>query len=165
MKSLLSALWLTATVAATATAGPSPEGDLARLQGLWTARAGPRRDIQVVLEVEGHRARVRITPPHGPTLQVRGELTIDETTAPRALTWTKFVGLDGVKLPDIPAIYEVQGDAFRVCNGGPHGDRPAEFKAGDGVLADLLVFERPKPESRPADSTADRSSTASSAAR
>jgi uncharacterized protein (TIGR03067 family) len=166
MRPLLSALFVTATVAAGAmAAGATPEGDLARLQGPWTTKAGPRRDILVVLEVQGHRARVRITLPHGPTLCVRGELTVDETAAPRALNWTKFVGLDGQDLPDIPAIYEVQGDTFRVCNGGPNGDRPTEFKPGDGVLADLLVFERPGPESRSSAPAPDRSSASATAAR
>jgi hypothetical protein len=60
MKSLLSALFVSATVAATAPAADTTTtGDLARLQGCWTTKAGPRRDILVVLEVEGHQHAAR----------------------------------------------------------------------------------------------------------
>jgi uncharacterized protein (TIGR03067 family) len=146
MRSLLSALFVSALVVATAPAADfTPAGDLARLQGRWTTRAGPRRDIQVVLEVEGHQVRLGITTPLGLAIRVQGEVAIDETAAPRTLDWTKLSGLDGQDLPDVPAIYEIQGDAFRVCNGGPHGNRPTEFKAGEGLLADLLTFERSVP--------------------
>ena len=146
MRSLLSALFVSALAVATAPAADiTPTGDLARLQGRWTTKAGPRRDILVVLEVEGHQVRVGITTPLGLAIRVQAELTIDETAAPRALDWTKISGLDGQDLPDIPAIYELQGDAFRVCNGGPNGNRPTEFKAGEGILADLLTFERSAP--------------------
>ena len=96
MRSLLSALLLSAAAAAPAPAADAPPaGDLARLQGRWTTKAGPRRDIPVVLEVEGHRVLVGIIPPLGRPFRVRGELVLDETAAPRALTWTKFAGLDG----------------------------------------------------------------------
>ena len=146
MKSPLSALLVSAFfVAAAPAAAAEIQGDLARLQGRWTAQAGPRRDILVVLEVEGHRIRVGITTPLGLALRVRGELALDETTAPRALSWTKLSVLDGQDLPDIPAIYDLRDDAFRVCNGGPNGDRPTEFQAGDGILADLLTFRRAGP--------------------
>jgi len=155
MRSLLSMLFLAATTAAVA-ADITPSGDLARLQGRWMTQAGPRRDIPVVLEVEGNQIRVVITLPHGLPLRVRGELVLDETAAPRALTWTKFAGLDGQDLPDIPAIYELQDETFRLCNGGPNGARPTAFQPGDGVLADLLVFTRPAPDDRPAIRTADR---------
>lgn len=166
MRSLLSALLITATAAATAAAAdPKLEGDLARLQGRWTALAGARREIRVVLEVEGHRVRVGITLPHGLPFRVRGELLLDETASPRALTWTKFAGLDGQDLPDIPAIYTVEGDTFRLSNGGPNGNRPAEFKPGDGVLADLLVFQRPLPEDRPATPAPESPSPSATAAR
>jgi hypothetical protein len=40
------------------------------------------------------------------------------------------------------AIYELSAGRFKVCTGGFYSDRPSQFKPGDGVLADVFVFER-----------------------
>jgi uncharacterized protein (TIGR03067 family) len=120
-------------------------GDLARLQGRWVTRAGPRGKILVVLDVEGRKARVEITTPQGLKFNATGELRLNESVAPRALDWVGFTGLDSQDLPDIPAIYEIDGETFKVCNGGPNNARPSEFKPGGNVLADLHIFRRDKP--------------------
>jgi uncharacterized protein (TIGR03067 family) len=40
-----------------------------------------------------------------------------------------------------PGIYKIEGDTFTFCRSqGPDGERPKEFKSGDGVA--LLVFKR-----------------------
>jgi hypothetical protein len=52
--------------------------------------------------------------------------------------------LDDQEFPEILAIYELSGDELRICNGGPNNDRPTEFKAGDGCLADCLTFKKKK---------------------
>jgi uncharacterized protein (TIGR03067 family) len=136
---------VTLSLAAAAMAAErAPSGDLAKLQGRWTTMAGPHRDIAVRLEVDGCQATVRITTPQGLKIAVRGEIKVDESAVPRALDWVKFSGLDDQELPEIQAIYELKGDRFKVCNGGPNNERPKEFKAGDGVLADLLTFQRVK---------------------
>ena len=121
-------------------------GDLARLQGQWTTRAGPERDIRVALKIEGRQATMTITLPEGQSIQIRGEIRINETTAPRALDWVNFVGPDRQEMPDVAAIYELKGDTFRVCSGGPSNPRPTEFKPGDGILADLVTFVRASAE-------------------
>ncbi len=143
MRASLFALCLFTVVAAPA-ADNALSGDLARLQGRWSAQAGPQRNIAVELEIEGRQARVRITTPKGLKFHVRGAIKIDESAVPRALDWVDFNGLDDQELPDILAIYRLEGDTFQVCNGGPNNDRPTEFKPGDGILADLLVFARAK---------------------
>ena len=97
-----------------------------------------------------------ITTPQGVRLQVHGELKLDETSSPRSLDWIKFTGADQQEFPPIPAIYKIDRDTFTVCNGGLNGSRPREFKAGDGVLAEVVVFQRigtashekPKPPNR-----------------
>lgn len=128
----------------------APEGakgtatDLGRLQGCWTAKTGPKRNFHVTLEIEGHAARVKIITPQGVTLRAHGEVRIDESTSPHALDWVHFQGVNDQELPDILAIYELAGDTFRVCNGGPDNDRPREFKAGDGLLADIVTIQRAK---------------------
>jgi uncharacterized protein (TIGR03067 family) len=121
-------------------------GDLSRLQGCWTAKAGARRELKVTLDVEGRAVRVRVLTPQGLTIRAQGELRIDETTDPRALDWVNFV-IAGQEenFPDIPAIYTLSGETLTICNGGPNGIRPGAFKAGDGVLADVLTFVRPSP--------------------
>ncbi len=129
--------------------GAAPErekectGDLARIQGAWTAKAGPKRDFQVSLEIDGHAARFKIVTPKGIVIRAKGEVKIDETASPHALDWVGFRGVNAQELPDVLAIYELKGDTFRVCNGGPDNDRPTEFKPGDGLLAEVVTFERP----------------------
>jgi uncharacterized protein (TIGR03067 family) len=148
MKASIPALVLTVVLglaASLSAAETRVAGDLARLQGRWFTKAGSRRNIVVVLEIEGNKARVDITTPQGLKFQATGELRINESVAPRALDWVGFTGLDSQDLPDIPAIYEVSGETFRVCNGGPNSARPSEFKPGENILADIHVFERQKP--------------------
>jgi uncharacterized protein (TIGR03067 family) len=122
-------------------AAPGDE-DLGRLQGRWTAMAGARREVRVVLEVKGRGATVTITTPQGLDFQVEGEMKLDEKTTPRSLNWCNFIGPGQQPFPEITAVYKVEGDTFTVCNGGFHGARPKEFKPGDSALADLVVFQR-----------------------
>lgn len=120
-------------------------GDLARLQGRWVTRAGPRHKIVVCLNIEGNKATVDVTTPQGVKFNANGELRIDESVSPHTLDWVGFTGLDSQELPDIPAIYRIEGESFQVCNGGPNSPRPLEFKPGENILADVHVFERDKP--------------------
>jgi uncharacterized protein (TIGR03067 family) len=153
MKPLLPLLAVIASLAAAAGASAAdlPDvGDIARLQGCWTAQAGPQHNIRVTLDIRGDQAQVDIATPQGLKFQVRGELRINDQVVPRTLDWVKFTGLDDQDLPDIPAIYELVGDTFKVCNGGPNSARPKEFKPGEGILAALVVFERPRPKDAPA---------------
>lgn len=143
MRSTLTAL-LVFFASITLAAENAPTGDLAKLQGRWETKAGARRKLAVTLEVEGCRANIKITTPQGKTIIVKGEIKLDEKVEPRSLDWIKFNGYDDQELPEIPAIYELKGDIFKVCNGGPNNSRPTEFKPGDGVLADLLEFKRVK---------------------
>ena len=120
----------------------SRDGDLNRLQGRWTAKAGTRHEIHVVIEIKGRGVCAAIKTPQGPDFQVQGELKLDETTSPRSLDWKKLIGPDQQPLPEIAAVYKIDGDTFTVCNGGFLGARPKEFKPGEGALADVVVFHR-----------------------
>ncbi len=120
----------------------SRDGDLDRLQGRWTANAGARHDIHVVIEIKGRGVCAAIKTPQGLDFQVQGELKLDETTSPRSLDWKKLIGPDQQPLPEIAAVYKIDGATFTVCNGGFLGARPKEFKPGEGVLADVVVFHR-----------------------
>jgi uncharacterized protein (TIGR03067 family) len=131
--------WTTALAGAEAIA---PDSDLGRLQGRWTARAGAKHEVRVVLAVQGRRVDVSIATPQGIRFQVHGEVKVDETTSPRRLDWVKFTGADQQEFPEIPAIYKLDRDTFIVCNGGLEGPRPTDFKSGDGLLAEVVVFKR-----------------------
>jgi len=120
----------------------SRDGDLNRLQGRWTAKAGARHEIHVVIEIKGRGVSAAIKTPQGLDFQVQGELKLDATTSPRSLDWKKLIGPDQQPLPEIAAVYKVDGDTFTVCNGGFLGARPKDFKPGEGVLADVVVFHR-----------------------
>ena len=96
-------------------------------------------------EIQGTQVDASIRTPQGIRFQVRGEVKLDETTSPRSLDWIKFSGADQQEFPDIPAIYKIDRDTFTVCNGGLGGRRPKEFTSGDGILAEVVVFERERP--------------------
>jgi uncharacterized protein (TIGR03067 family) len=133
----------------------APDSDLGRLQGRWTARAGAKHEVRVVLTVQGRRVNASIATPQGIRFQVQGEVQVDETTTPRRLDWVKFTGADQQEFPEIPAIYKLNGNSFIVCNGGLHGARPKEFKSGDGLLAEVVEFKRePEPVARKPKTTA-----------
>jgi uncharacterized protein (TIGR03067 family) len=118
------------------------DSDLGRLQGHWTARAGPRREILVTLHVHGHHVDAAFTTPRGLKIKVRGEVKLDDSTAPRRIDWIKFTSADQQEFPPIAGIYKLDQNRFTVCTGGLNGPRPSEFKAGDGVLTEVVVFER-----------------------
>jgi uncharacterized protein (TIGR03067 family) len=121
---------------------PAGKNDLALLQGRWTARAGARREVKVSLDIKGRKATATIKTPHGAKLLLTGEVKLDETTSPRRLDWINFTGADQQEFPPLLGIYSLKGDRFTVCNGGLKGARPREFKPGDGILAEVVVFER-----------------------
>jgi uncharacterized protein (TIGR03067 family) len=120
----------------------SRDGDLGRLQGRWSAKAGARHEIHVIIEIKGRDVHAAIKTPQGLDLKVQGEVMLDETTSPRSLDWKRLTGPDQQPLPEIAAVYKIDGDTFTVCNGGFLGARPKEFKAGEGALADVVVFHR-----------------------
>jgi uncharacterized protein (TIGR03067 family) len=154
---------ITALTFVSAIRGAEPtknENDLARLQGKWTARAGARKEVRVLLEIKGRQATASIKTPHGMRLLLEGEIKLDESTSPRQLDWINFTGADQQEFPPLLAIYSVAGDRFTVCNGGMNGARPTKFKAGDGILAEVVVFERvPRVAAGKAKAAADPSAT------
>jgi uncharacterized protein (TIGR03067 family) len=140
-------LLISSVLLATEPAAPAPEpmiqGDLARLQGTWTTQAGPKHAFPVAVEIRGCSVTVTVTPPVGPKIEAVGEIQVDESASPKRLDWVRFTTIDGEQpFPEIAAIYELDGDVLRICNGGPNNPRPSDFTPGDGVLADVLTFRR-----------------------
>ncbi len=144
-KSLLPFTLMLVLPAAPAASAPADEalgGDLARLQGDWTVKAGPKRDIPVTMTIRGRSVSVDVASPLGLTIHAEGTIKIDETASPKTVDWVGFSIVDGQDMPEVLGLYELKDGAFKIVNGGPNNGRPAEFKKGDGALADVLVFSR-----------------------
>jgi uncharacterized protein (TIGR03067 family) len=144
---ILTAALAAMTLSWNTTMAGSPEAiaaasDLGRLQGCWTGRAGARKEIRVILTVRGRQVDVAISTPQGIRVQAQGLVKFDEATSPRQVDWINFTSADQQEFPLIPGIYKLDGNTFTVCNGGMNGSRPKEFKPGDGVLSEVVVFER-----------------------
>jgi uncharacterized protein (TIGR03067 family) len=143
MRILSATCLVLATALGAAPADDAPQGDLAKLQGKWTTMAGPEKNIPLTLEIKGTAVTVNVTTPDGDAHTLKGEIKVDEKAKPKALDWVKLKTADGDERPDNPAIYELDGDTFKVCNGGHDNPRPTEFKEGEGGFS-LLTFKRVK---------------------
>ena len=146
LPTLTASLLALAAAAGTAPADPATSGDLARLQGRWTANAGARGKVPVILEIRGSNVSVHFKTPQGLTVRAEGAVRINESTTPRSLDWVDFTAPDGEELPRILSIYELDGEAFRLCNGGLNDPRPSTFKAGESPLASVVTFRRASAE-------------------
>jgi uncharacterized protein (TIGR03067 family) len=143
----LAALLAAMGILGNTTLAGSPEpiaanSDLGRLQGRWTARAGARKEMRVILTFQGRHVDAAISTPQGIRVQAHGVVKLDETTSPRKVDWINFTSADQQEIPPIPGIYKLDGDTFTVCTGGMNGSRPREFKPGDGVLSEVVIFQR-----------------------
>lgn len=136
-------VWALAVVAAVGAAPASSDGDLSRLQGRWETKVGLRKATVVALEIKGNAVAATISTPQGRTIQADGELRLDETTTPKALDWVKFTTLDGEEVPEMRAIYRLEEGRLYIRSGGFNDDRPTQFDAGEGVWANVLIFQRP----------------------
>jgi uncharacterized protein (TIGR03067 family) len=147
MSTLLSAPLLAALFSAAGVAGvradePDLKGDLAKLQGQWTATFGPQH-IVVVVTIKGTAATMSFTRPDGQARESKGEIKIDEKARPnKTLDWVNFTTRSGEPAPPILGIYNLSGDSVTICNGGPGNERPTEFKAGEGGQPQLFVLTR-----------------------
>ena len=137
---------------------PTPTGDLAKLQGKWTTKVGPDRDIPVVFDIKGKKVVID-GEFNGQAFSLEGELKLDEKATPnKTIDWTKFTGPNGDDIPDNKGIYRIEGDKVTICSGGPGNDRPTEFKAGDEggpTLSTLTKVKEEKKDDKPKDAPKD----------
>jgi uncharacterized protein (TIGR03067 family) len=123
---------------------PAPKGDLAKLQGEWKTTVGGNKDRPVTFSIKDKAITVKFTTPDGETLNLSGEIKVDEAASPRTIDFLKFKN-NGEAMDDSMGLYKVEGDTFTLCVGGPGEPRPKEFKAGDGdEPPHLWTFTRPK---------------------
>src|SRR5262249_17516772 len=71
-----------------------------------------------------------------------GRVKLDPSTNPKSVEITFTEGQH--KGNTAPAIYEIEGDKFRVCCARPGDERPAEFSAKAGSGRTLVVYQREK---------------------
>lgn len=129
----------------TPAAGGGARPDRDRLQGAWQVveMAVRGKGLQKVPADQAGRLRAVFT---GDELEWRGfklTYTLDPSRTPKQMDW---VSKDEGR---VRAIYELDGDALKVCLTNPGEDRPTEFKSVDGPpgpegKAKVLVFGRVK---------------------
>ncbi|GAC1316114.1 MAG: hypothetical protein NVSMB14_15590 [Isosphaeraceae bacterium] len=119
------------------------DGDLAKLQGKWKATVGPQKNIPIVVEIKDKKLTVLVSVPDQAEVTLEGQIAVDAKKSPKEIDWIKFTGPDGNDIPDNKGIYEINGDEWKVCNGGPGNDRPKEFKE-EGEQQQVVVFTRVK---------------------
>jgi uncharacterized protein (TIGR03067 family) len=161
MHTLLSTALCAVAIVAVDVAGargeePAPTGDLAQLQGQWTAMFGRQQNIPLVVTIKGTSATFSMTRSDGQQRDSKGEIKIDENARPnKTIDWVKFIGRNGVEAPPNLGIYTFKDGAIVVCNGGPGNPRPTEFKAGERGGPQLLTLHRKTGTASPGELTGD----------
>jgi uncharacterized protein (TIGR03067 family) len=129
--------------AAAAAAAATTGGDLAKMQGRWTAKVGPNKNATLTITIKGTSIQFVIPTADGTPREPKGEIKIDENAKPqKTLDWLNLSGASGQTAPPILGIYKFDGDTLTICSGGLGGDRPTEFKAGEGNKPNLIVLNR-----------------------
>src|SRR5262249_22587473 len=118
-------------------------GDLAKLQGRWTANAGPQKDIPVEMEIKGTKSTIRLSTPDGADIELSSEIKLDEKADPKKWHWVNRK-LNAEPSPDGETIYKFEGASLTICGGNPGVPRPTEFKQAEDGQAMLIVFSRAK---------------------
>jgi uncharacterized protein (TIGR03067 family) len=129
--------------------GPSsladePKGDLAKLQGSWTAKVGPNKDIPVIFVLKEGKIEFKITLPDGEEAKFKANFKLDDKADPKTYDVLNLKGPEGEDLGDNKGIYRLDGDTWTTCSGGPGNDRPTKFEAGVGGPPNLSTLTRVK---------------------
>ena len=139
---LTAATPIAATIVGACADEPALTGDLAKLQGQWTAAYGPKK-IPMVVTIKGTGVSLTVTRPDGQEREWKGEIKIDENARPhKTIDWIKFTKPNGEPARDDLGIYKLEADSITICNGGPGNERPTEFRAGEGGPPQLFVLNR-----------------------
>ena len=124
------------------------DGDLKKLQGKWSTKAGPD-SANVTLILETGKISFVIPAPTGEEKTIAGTFTIDEKAEPKVITWSGMK-VDDRPLPDVEGIYTFDGEDTLKIAGGSGKERPKAFvekgKESEGARANTMVFTRVKDE-------------------
>lgn len=123
---------------------PAAKDDLAKLQGEWKTMIGANKDRPVTFSIKDKAIAVKFTTGDGDTLNLKGEIKLNDSASPRTIDFVKFKN-NGEDMEDSLGLYKVDGDKLTVCVGAPGEPRPGDFKAGEGdEPPHLWTFTRPK---------------------
>ena len=127
------------------------KGDIAKLQGKWTAKFGPDGSFELTILFKENTVTFSGETPDGQTFEVKGEAKLDEAAKPhKTIDYLNFTGPDGSPMPDILGIYNFDGDdKVKLCSGAPGQDRPTEFKTGEGPGNTITMVRKAKTEPEP----------------
>lgn len=135
-------------ISRTALSEESKDKELEKVQGTWlpeSAELGGKafpEDVRKTIKLTIKGEMYVVTVGKGPDC---GKIKLDSAAKPKALDIT---GTDGPnKGKKIPAIYELDGDTWKICYDLSGKARPSEFKTKDGTQHFLVVYKRDK-ESR-----------------
>jgi len=120
-------------------AADSAAADLRQMQGDWmvaelVANGNKVSDSDLAslkLKMTGNEFAV-----DGPEGQQQGTLKLNDKTSPKSLDVTTSSG------DEVPAIYEITADTFRVCYAPNGGSRPTGFKSPEGSGITSITFKR-----------------------
>jgi uncharacterized protein (TIGR03067 family) len=121
--------------------------DLQALDGTWRLSSKEvdgkkfgEEEIKDVIGVIDGSGRYSVR--RGDTVAGQGTVKLDPTKKPKTIDVTPTEGERKGK-PSL-GIYEIEGDAFRMCMARPGDGRPAEFSAKAGSGRTLVVYQREK---------------------
>jgi uncharacterized protein (TIGR03067 family) len=145
MKAIASlTLLLASTMNASLLLADEPKGDLAKIQGTWTAPAGPNDEVIISMTVKDSIYTVTYDRGDGTNVELKGEIKLDEKTTPKTLDFVKTQRNDGDDSRDNLGIYTFDGETLKVCVGMPGNERPKEFTKGEDGAPMLLIFTKKK---------------------
>lgn len=128
------------------------KGDLKALQGTWVttklvingttlvdAKEPPKDGPVSTITYDGHNWVIKF---NGEKV-AHGTSKLDPTKKPKQIDLTNDSGPDKGKT--LQAIYELNGDEYKVCIAAPGKDRPTEFASKEGSGQRFIVSKKQKP--------------------
>ena len=123
----------------------SEADDLKAMEGTWKVQSaegeGKKLEseeiLSLVLKITGARYEVQVKDKID-----AGTIALDEKQTPKTMDATDTEGDNVGKV--VKAIYELTGDAMKVCYALNGGERPKEFATKEGQPVLLLIYQREK---------------------
>jgi len=117
--------------------------DQEKLQGDWTLQSGERDGNpfpdEIVKSLKRNITGNKFTITRDDQPLAKGTFTLDPAKKPKAID----IKLEGTESA-VHGIYEVEGDAFKLCYAAPGEARPKEFAAPAGSGFTMAVWKRAK---------------------
>jgi uncharacterized protein (TIGR03067 family) len=120
------------------------KGEFKQLQGTWQATSledgGEKAAEAVVKQMRLVFEGEKLTFFAGDAILMQGTVKLDPSAKPKTLDLASTAGR--LKGQTAECIYELNGDALKICLGSPGGPRPTEFKSGKDQP--LVAYKRGK---------------------